>query len=898
MPIKDAPVKFSRYPLLPIAVSFATGIVAEQFAGFNTAILLVGCAVFVLLSLVFRGLNFSAFPVSIAFLFLGAYCLSAEVSGVSADRLKAMLDSGIITSGDPIEIEGVLLGKPEPTANGFQLTLRAEKIIRNNTEITASGNVKFFATMDDNETADEYGQLDLGYGSRIRVACNPIREDAFLNSGVMPRGEILDRQGIDATAIIKSPLLIEKIGEDRVFLPLAWIYEQRQNLIFDFSEKFNTPTAGVLIASLLGDKYFLDKQTADIFREGGTFHVLVISGLHITFIGGLTLLFLRFFTKKKLWQFLFVSTFLWAYTFAVGADVPVVRASIMFTVLLFSQVIYRRGTLLNSLALCALLLLSWRPSDLFNPSFQLTFVSVGAIVAMAFPLIEKLRKIGSWTPTTAEPFPPNVPQALRRFCEMLYWRENAWKIEANRQIWSARLFKSPYLKWLEAKALRGLAAYIFEGILVSIIVQVWVLPLLVVYFHRVSPVSVLLNLWVGLVIALESFAAVIAVGLGHVNDILAMPFVGITELLNSLLLAIPKLFVESDWASWRIPVYSGPAKAIYFLYFVPVLLLAAAAVRWNAFALKHQKKLGKILYVSGIAAAILAAVMVFHPFSSPTPDGRLRIDFLDVGQGDSALVTFPTGETMLIDGGGRMSFSKSDSDSEIAEAFEQDLPRIGEAVVSEFLWEKGYSKIDFIVATHADADHIQGLTDVARNFEVKQALFGRMPIDDTNFAELAKILRKKNIRQTTAASGESFSIGGVQIDVLYPDTDKSPPTPSDNDYSVVLRITFGIRTFLLTGDIEQAAENDLLGDPDFLKADVIKVPHHGSRTSSTPPFVDAVKADYAIISVGNRSRFGHPNADVVERWKLSGAETMTTGSRGTVMVSTDGSDLQISQFKQ
>ncbi len=199
-----------------------------------------------------------------------------------------------------------------------------------------------------------------------------------------------------------------------------------------------------MIASLLGNKHFLDKSSAEVFREGGTFHILVISGLHITFIGGLLLLLVRIFARNKLMQFVVVSSFLWIYTIAVGAEVPVVRASLMFTILLFSHVIYRTSSLVNSLGACALLLLVWRPQDLFGPSFQLTFVSVAAIVVMGFPLIEKLRSIGSWTPTIEAPFPPFVPNWLKRLCETIYWREEAWRIEAKRHVWSANLFKSPY----------------------------------------------------------------------------------------------------------------------------------------------------------------------------------------------------------------------------------------------------------------------------------------------------------------------------------------------------------------------------------------------------------------------------------------------------------------------
>ena len=147
----------------------------------------------------------------------------------------------------------------------------------------------------------------------------------------------------------------------------------------------------------------------------------------------------------------------------------------------------------------------WRPQDIFGPSFQLTFVSVAAIVIAGFPIVEKLRAIGSWTPSIETPFPARVPKWLRRFCETVYWREDAWKIEARRNIWSARLFKEPYFRMFGIQAFRRAAAFVLEGLLISAIVQIFLLPFVIVYFHRVSVFSVLLNLWAGTTIALESF---------------------------------------------------------------------------------------------------------------------------------------------------------------------------------------------------------------------------------------------------------------------------------------------------------------------------------------------------------------------------------------------------------
>ncbi len=910
---------FSLYPLLWLAICFSSGILTANFLALDWKVFLAICLISAIFTIVFLKRKFTVYFLALAFFALGAFCFQSKNQTIAENRLKNLYDKNTIVSGDPVEVEGVLLTKPELSVGGFFLELKSEKAIYKGDDLNVSGKIRLFAAVPNEQIAAEFEALNLQYGSRIRVACRPEREDEFLNPGVISKREILDQKEIDATATIKSPLLVEKLSDEKTFAPLAWIYERRQNLIVDFKNNFSSSTAGIMSASLLGNRYFLDKQTAEIFREGGTFHVLVISGLHITFIGGLTLLFIRFFTRKRLWQFVIASGFLWAYSIAVGADVPVVRATVMFTILLFSQVIYRNGNLLNSLGACALVLLVWRPEDLFSQSFQLTFLSVTSIVAFAFPLIGNLREIGSWSPSAEKPFPPRVSNFVKRFCEMLYWREAVWEIEINRQIWSANLFKSPYLKWLEAKNLQGVFRWLFEGVLVSLVVQIWLLPLTAFYFHRVTVSSIVLNLWVGFFIALESFAAVIALFFGEFSELLALPVIKLTEILNWLLLFLPKFFIANDWASFRVPVYSGWLRGVYFLYFIPVLILTILLNRWKPFEKITYNKLqisdsenqitklsrsfpsSPFLLFSSLrfAASLLIlfiALVVFHPFSAPKIDNRLHVEFLDVGQGDSIFVTFPNGETLLIDGGGKLNFEKMNEVE--SELFEPDSQTIGESVVSQFLWEKGYSEIDYILATHADTDHIQGLTDVAKNFKVRAAFFGRTPFENRAFAQLYEVLQKKNIEIIEVSRGDEFQIGEVKLQILFPEKDESGKAVSDNNHSVVLRIIYGTKEFLLTGDIEKETEEKLLRQSAFLQADVIKVAHHGSHTSSTENFINAVKAEYAIIPVGRRSMFGHPHREVVERWSSSGANIKTTGERGTVSISTDGRDLIIKTFQK
>ncbi len=892
----DTPRPFNREPLVAIAIAFAVGIVAAKFLSFGMTVFLVAVLIFGIAAFFTRNQAFATSFVLLAFSAAGALSLAIEnYRDTAPDRIRTIYDTGQIASGKPIEIEGVLARQPEAAFDGSFLTLRSDRLSYRSAEREVAGEVRIFVP-GTSDTAHSRSEIsNLKYGSRVRVACALVREEQYQNPGVISRVELLDRMGVDASCSVKSPLLIEHISDESVLLPLAWVYEQRSRLINEFRQNLDPTAAGVMIASLLGNKHFLDKATGELFREGGTFHILVISGLHITFIGGILLLVVRRFTRNRWAQFAITTGSLWAYTIAVGADVPVVRAAVMFTTLLFGYSLYRSGTLLNSLALSALLLLMLRPSDLFDASLQLTVISVAAIVACAYPLIEHLRSIGQWAPSPTTPFPPNVSPWLRRLCETVYWNADEWTAKVKRQIWTAGIQKSPFGK--TGGVIQKTLRYLVEGLLVSAIVQLWMLPLTVVYFHRVPFASVLLNLWVGFFIAIESFAAVAAALAGRVSEFIAAPLFLLADAANWLMLALPRAVSSLEWTSFRLPAYSGPGISVYFLYLIPMLGMAVAVNRWLPFDLKRTSP----LWNRGVATAAvtmglaLAAIIVLHPFSAARPDGRLHVDFLDVGQGDAALITFPAGGTMLVDGGGLFDH-RSNNDDE-AEPFEPDVRGIGEAVVSEVLWSKGLSRIDYIVATHADADHVKGLADVVRNFSVGWALFGRMPKDDPDLIELYAALIRRGIPVETVGRGDVLHIGETRIEIAHPLVIANVDAPSTNGESVVLRIVYGERAFLLTGDIESAAEQQLVDLARPLNADVVKIAHHGSRTSSIPAFVRAINAQVGIISVGRRSQFGHPHPEVVARWQAAGAILLTTGTSGMISISTDGHDLKVEQLR-
>lgn len=877
---------FSPWPLAILAVCFGLGITASSFAAsVNLWIWLAAAVVSAVASGAFRSRSFATALICTAFFFTGAFSFAASKDGVAPDRIKALIASRSIPTYGIVELTGVINGPVEVTQFGRRFLLAVDSVSFKGVERPASGIVRVSIT--EKNAADD----GLGYGSLIRFTCVLEREDEFRAPGVLSDVERLDLTGIDASARVKSPLLIEHLGEESVFLPLAFVYRQRAAAVEGFRTHLSPSTAGVMAASLLGDRSLLDKQTADVYREGGTFHVLVISGLHITFIAGVLLLIVRFFTRRRWLHYALTVGPLWIYTFAVGADLPIVRAAVMFSAGLFGYAMYRTRSVANQLAFAAICLLAWRPTGLFDPSFQLTLTAAGVIGLFALPTLLKLKAIGSWTPSAAEPFPPNVPRWLRRFCETLYWNSTAWERQHSSDLWSANIEKSPLLPRRIHGGLQRMARHVFESLFVSLAVQFAMLPLSVIYFHRISIGAILSNLWVGFFLAVESFAAVIGLLVAGVSTVLARPLFALAEACNSLNLIVPEGLSRFAFFSFRLPEYSGEGAVIYFIYAVLIILFAFAAAKWNVFAIIRDRVLEKGILAAACGLVLLATVIALHPYSAPAATGKLRIDIIDVGQGDAIFVTFPNGETMLVDGGGRHLRFPDEKDGE---DFQPDTSSIGERVVSPVLWRKGYSRIDYLGATHADIDHTGGLLDVANNFAVGKAFFGRMPTDDPELNELLRVLQERSIPTETLLRGRVLEIGGVRIEILYPNGDAAGL--SDNDHSLVMRLVFGNRKILLTGDIEKSAEQELLASGTQLSADVVKVAHHGSHTSSTAEFIAATKAAWAIISVGQHSQFGHPHKEVLEAWEKSGAAVITTGEYGMISIVTDGRELEVSSY--
>ena len=281
----------------------------------------------------------------------------------------------------------------------------------------------------------------------------------------------------------------------------------------------------------------------------------------------------------------------------------------------------------------------------------------------------------------------------------------------------------------------------------------------------------------------------------------------------------------------------------------------------------------------------LLALLLWHPFTPDIRAGQLEMTAIDVGQGDSLLVVFPDGKRMLVDGGGIPAFGR----------IARSQLDIGEDVVAPYLWDRGLRTVDIVALSHAHEDHSGGLAALIADFHPREVWTGVTPESPEWEAVRVKAVAV-GAKIVPLRAPAQFAFGGANIEVLAPSPDYLPyDTPKNND-SLVMRASFGERSFLLTGDVERPIEQQMLWVNAVRPTDVLKVPHHGSRTSSTEEFVSAVQPAFAVISAGYENSYGHPHPTVVQRLADHHAEILRTDRDGLITIRTDGRRITVESY--
>jgi len=724
--------------------------------------------------------------------------------------------SALVGDGQECLIEGVVLDEPEGKTTEGLFGGPSGRLYRFHLRVTG------FSTGDETAgpmrpargrvvvTATREAELGIGYGDRIRFRGRVQVPEPARNPGGFDYRAYLERKGIQRIVRIGARDEIERLGGGG---SVAWrvIYGVRGRLdrALDYG-RVSEDSRAFLKGVLLGKRRAISEELEEALVYTNTVHVLAISGLHVAIVA---------FAVH--WAFRFVFVPRWAasvltvvvialYAAMTGGRPSVVRASVMMGVIFLAPLVRRESDVLNSLALAAVLILVFRPLDVFSPGFQLSFVAAGAVVVLAPRLIEWAAERWHLRPELGV----DVPQ---------------WRAGVN---------------WLALRVVQLSA--------VCVAAYVAVAPLTAFHFNRFAPLSFIPNV---AVVALMGFI----VPLGMVAAVVGQvwPFVaGVLNGVNGALIG----------ALSRVVVLTSNLRFIHLnVRSAPVLVLGAYYGVLVAVGFAHGASRTMRVALAAALAAV-GGVALWSPVVG-APDCT-EVVVLDVGKGESIFVRTREGRRILIDGGMVLG-----SDP-------------GRWTIMPFLRSRGYNRLDAVVLTHYDADHYGGLTHVVEHIGVRRFVVRGGPESRKagNAAELLRLVEERGIPVERLGAGDRLTpAGDTPIVALWPDA-ALPATTSENNASIVLRVDEGSGV-LLTSDIERDSERRLVsGQAGRLAAGVLKVPHQGSKQSSTPEFLDAVGPRLAIITADRFHIHPHPAPETVAHYEARGIVVLRTDEHGAITV--------------
>jgi len=748
-------------------------------------------------------------------------------------------------TGMPVDVEGVIVSSVEVDGDRADMNVELSGINSSAVSETVLVQVKLL-TKEEQRQAIEWQRGDeIKLSGTLEIPAPARNFDGFDYQKYLRTKEIhwiIKVKGLQ-NIVVESPTLWSISTLFRVNDAL------RAKLASKLDALFQEPHAGFMKGLIIGMQDDVDPVTYNQFSQLGLTHILAVSGTHVAVYVACLMILLSLFRLSREKILTIIILLVPAYVLLTGFSPSVVRSGIMSMITLYAA---RRGLLkdgLHIISAAALLMLVWNPYLLINVSFQLSFiVTLGLIiyVPLAMPLLNR------------------VPRKL-------------------------------------AGALG-----------VTVIAQLTSFPLTIYYFNQFSLLSVVANLLlVPLISVIVMPLGMVSLALGSIWMSAGRCVAWVVEWLDIM------SFTLVEWMNIHpafITIWRSPSIIWICCYYILLYVLLRFGKLWVRHAqpppisvddttplegLSHmqeqqqQVRSNKLTWKQYIVAPLILSfiVLLYVGYQPQSLKGAGLVQFLDVGQGDSILITTPEGKNILVDGGGTLNFRKqSDSWKARKEPFE-----VGTKVLVPLLKKRGIHHLDAVVLTHGDQDHIGGLQAVLDQIPVKAILFnGTLTGTSTLETILSTALVKKipiyAVHQSMEMHPDPFtSMIFLSPEMTQDEQIELPIIKEQNHSSLVFILEINGVRVLLTGDMDEASEDNLLEDAtnsiiQIPGIDIIKIAHHGSKTSSSREWLANLRATAAVISVGVNNSYGHPNSDVVDRIIQQGLSIFRTDQQGEIQM--------------
>ncbi len=865
------PVVFGRAPLLLAALAFAAGILIAGRHWLSPAWLAAGAILEGLLAAVAacRQPRIAIWPLAAVWLLLGGFAAEMQPRPAPQTELRAL------AQGTPVALTGII-ERSTPVRHIVSLRPFSTEEVA---EQMQSVDIRVRSAAEPGDALREvYGGLRLSLYAPEDATMPPLQcgdfvtltatirpPERYRDPGVWDSPAWMLGQGIGIIGSTKAEKL-SIAGHDghRSFACIQHaIQTAAGDRLLQFADAsharvlpawltLNHDDAAMLSAMIAGDRSYLGSPLRTPFERTGSFHLLVVSGLHLGIFAAVVFVLGRRLRIGRVPLTAITLALSFAYALLTGFGQPVQRAFAMVALYLVGRLLYRDRSRLNSLGFAALCLLVFDPHALFDAGLQMTLLSIVAVVGIAIPVMERTtapfllaaRSIAAVSMDTA--FAPRLAQfrvTLRLLGEHL------------EPFLSSRWRRTRRAQTLLALAVRGILL-LFDLCLVSAVIElVMVLPM-AAYFHRVTTFGLPVNVLIVPVLTLLLPAALLTMlALLLAPHIAWLPAAGTAALLHGVL-AIVRIASQWRMSEWRLP---SPTLACT----IASLLLLAIAVWIVRMRFRLALPLASLALLAAAACSLAPRGISCRP-------GALEVTAIDVGQGDSLLIVSPEGRTMLVDAGGPTGGAST----------HQGNFEIGEDVVAPYLWSRGVRRLDVVALTHAHSDHMGGMAAILRDFHPRELWVGHNP-PIPPYRQLLEEAATLGIPVRSFSAGDTPAFGSVAVHVLAPAPSYQPGDAATNNDSLVLHLGYAGHGALLEGDAEAPSEVTMLSLPrGDLAADLLKVGHHGSKTSTIPPFLERVAPRFAVISVGPYNSYHHPRWETLDKLQSEGAHTWRTDLLG------------------